>query len=338
MLRIPYRNKIRLKKFAHGLLIALGAIFVAFVLLLIYSDSMIEYDREGAHLVGKFQQEETVEVPTEERPLIENPVVVLQEKEAEMTQVKDMNGVVITTKMLKDLDTVRTLLAEITEPCAVYMEMKSVYGNYYYSSGFAFGNYPEGVDVNAVDALVAELLERGFYLIASVPAFPDRAYILENESLSLLKKGGYSWMDSRGCYWLDPAKDGSISRLMQIALDLAERGFREVCFTEFCYPNGDNYRFNSEISKEEVIRNGVEKLTGLMAGSDVLISFLVEGKNFPMDVAKGRVYVEGADGSQADGYAENYNPASGAMEVVFLTSSKDERFDNYAVLRPLMTE
>ena len=145
-------------------------------------------------------------------------------------------------------------------------------------------------------------------------------------------------MDSRGCYWLDPAKDASVSRLMQMALDLGELGFREVCFTEFKFPEGDNYRYDSDLPKDQIIRNDVEKLTALMAGSDILISFLVEGTGFPTDVAAGRVYVADVDGTQVDKYANSYEEQSGAKEVVFLTSSKDERFQDQAVLKPLTGE
>ncbi len=338
MLRIPYRSKLRLKKIFHGLLISVAVLFVGAVLALIYADSMIRYDRNGAVLVGKAVAEAETQAPTEPRPQIDNPVIVLQEKEADTVQIKDMNGVYITTKMLKDIPAVTELMAQITEPCAVYMELKSVFGNYYYSSSFAFGNYPEDVDVVAVDALIGELVERGFYLVASIPAFPDRAYILENESISLRKYGGYSWMDSRGCYWLDPANDASVTRLMQMALDLGEMGFREVCFSEFKFPEGDSYHYDSDLPKEQVIRNGVEKLTALMAGSDILISFLVEGTEFPSDVAAGRIYVADIDGTQADKYAKSYEERSGAKEVVFLTSSKDERFRERAVLKPLTGE
>ena len=338
MPRIPYRTKLRLKKLMQVILILLGIICLGAVLVLVYADSLILYDRDGAHLVGQAVLPEESTVVLEERPQVLNPVIVLQETVAETVSVKELGGVYISTKMLKDIEEVSALMEQITEPCVVFMELKSVFGNFYYNSGVAFGNYPEGVDVGAVDALIAKLLQRGFYLVASVPAFSDRAYVLENEENSLMKNSGYSWMDSRGCYWLDPAKDASLSRLTQIARDLGNKGFREVCFTEFCFPEGEGYVYASELSTEQVIRNGVEKVTSLMAGSEVLVSFAVDRIDFPMECGNGRVYVTDVDGSQAERYAEHYGGISSVEEVVFLTSSKDERFGEYGLISPLMAE
>lgn len=338
MLRIPYRNKLKLKKLGQLLLLALGLLFLMSVLVLVYADRMIRYDRDGAHLAG--QAEELVTEPTQgkDRPLISDPVVVIQEKEAEMTDIKDLGGVYITTKMMKDMDAVTEQIRQIQEPCAVMLEMKSISGNFYYTTDFAFDNYPQGIEVDKIDALIRELRDRGFYLIASVPAFPDYAYVVENPGLALSKKGGYGWMDSRGCYWLDPSLDASVSRLMQLARDLGDRGFREICFTEFQFPNGDNYRYESELPKEQIIREQAEKLGGMMTGSDILVSIVTEGIGFPSAATRGRIYVPDVEVSQIDRYTEAYGGEGGAMEVVFLTASKDERFDAHAVLRPLLSE
>ena len=50
MLRIPYRNKLLLKKLLRVVLIILAALLVLSLVLLLYYEPYIVYDRDGAHL------------------------------------------------------------------------------------------------------------------------------------------------------------------------------------------------------------------------------------------------------------------------------------------------
>ena len=50
MLRIPYRNKLLLKKILRIALIVLAVVMVLSIVVLIYVEPYIIYDRNGAHL------------------------------------------------------------------------------------------------------------------------------------------------------------------------------------------------------------------------------------------------------------------------------------------------
>lgn len=336
MLRLRYRHKVRLRKTGRFLLIALGAVVILGILALVYADSLITYDRDGAHLGETSVQETETTQPVADRPVILNPVIEIQTGAVAATNVGEIGGVYISTSMLQDMDKVMELLREIEEPGAVLLELKSDFGNFYYSSAYAYGNHPEGINVDAVDRLITYLKDNGFYMIASIPAFPDRAYVVENDQLCIKEVGGYGWMDSRGCYWLDPSNDAVISRLIQLARELTERGFREICFTGFQFPDGKNYTYGSDKSESEVIREAAEEISDHFAKNEIVISFATQGTDFP--VAGGRVYIPNVDGSQVERFASAYGQSETVRELVFLANSKDARFEKYAVLRPLMSE
>ncbi len=336
MLRIRYRHKVRLRKFGRFLLISMGALLLVLVIALVYADSLITYDRNGAHLITEateLQVESTVE---KERPIILNPIIEVQEGAVLATNISDVGGVYITTSMLQDIGKVMELVKAIEEPCAVLLELKSDFGNFYYSSSYAYGNHPDGIDIAAVDSLLTYLKENGFYMIASVPAFPDRAYVLENDDCCIRERGGYGWMDSRGCYWMDPSNDAVISRLMQIARELTERGFQEISFTSFRFPDGDNYVYGADKSESQVIQEAAAEISEYFAKSEIVVSFVTGSADFP--VAGGRVYIPNIDGSQVEYYVSAYGQAENCRELVFMSNSKDARFENQAILRPLMAE
>ncbi len=336
MLRLRYRHRVRLRKLGRFLLIAMGALALIGILALVYADSLVTYDREGAHL-GAPPTEATEESrPTGDRPVILNPIIEVQTGSVAPTNIIDVGGVYITTSMLQNMDKVMELLRAMEEPGAVLLELKSDFGNFYYSSSYAYGNHPEGIDIDAVDRLITYLKDNGFYMIASIPAFPDRAYVVENDQLCIREIGGYGWMDSRGCYWLDPSNDAVVSRLIQLARELTERGFREICFTGFQFPEGKGYTYGSDKSESEVIREAAEEISDHFAKSEIMISFATEATDFP--TAGGRVYIPNIDGSQVERFAGAYGQSETVRELVFLASSKDARFEKYAVLRPLMSE
>lgn len=336
MLRIRYRHKVRLRKLGRALLISLGAFILVAIVALVYADSLITYDRDGAHLITEATEEQIESTAVNQRPVVLNPIVEVQEGTVVATNIADVGGVYITTSMLQDMDKVMELVKAIEEPCAVMLELKSDFGNFYYSGAYANGNHPDGIDISAVDDLISYLKENGFYMIASIPAFPDRAYVLENDDICIRERGGYGWMDSRGCYWLDPSNDAVISRLMQIVRELTERGFREITFTSFRFPEGDGYVYGSDKSEGQVLSEAASEISEHFAKNEIIISFETERSDFP--VAGGRVYIPNSDGSQVEYYVNAYGQAENCRELVFMSNSKDARYEKQAILRPLMAE
>ena len=81
--------------------------------------------------------------------------------------------------------------------CAVLLQLKSTFGNFYYSSSIDGAELAD-VDTAAVDSLIDWLSQHGYYLIAEVPAFCDTAFALANSAAALPLSSGALWMDSNG--------------------------------------------------------------------------------------------------------------------------------------------
>lgn len=338
-MHISYRNKILLKKLLRVLLILLACVLIAGILLVIYLEPFVVYDREGAHLdmEGKRMQVATPNEPAAPRPVVENPQIIYASGAAMNKTIQEMGGYYITTAMLRDPDAVFEEVKKIEEPCAVMIQLKSRFGNYYYSSSI-FGTQKADVKVSVIDQMITYLSNKGFYLIAEIPAFTDPAFALDHQECGLPMAGGYLWMDEYGCYWLDPANEEVLSYLSQIARELAGRGFHEVAFSEYRFPDTNSISYHSEKTRSEVIADSAAQLTSSFAGSSTVISFVSSADDFPVEACTGRMYVKDVAGSKVTHYQQTYGAAGTLTEIVYIVNSRDTRFEDQAVLRPLITD
>ena len=337
MYRISYRRGIFLKKLLRVVLIVLGVLLALTAVLLIYLEPYVTYDRDGAHL--SLEGEQAAAVPSEgvgARPQVDDVQILYVEKAQADKTIAEQGGYYITTSMLQDPAAVLEEVKALDGPCAVMMEVKSIFGNFYYSTSIA-GAQTADVDVSVVDELITYLSRNGFYMIAVVPAFRDSNFALENQSCGLPLPGGALWMDARGCYWLDPADETVLSYLMQIARELSSLGFGEVAYSDFLFPDSSNISYSSELSRGELIAEAAKDLTAFFTGSNLTISFVTDGLEFPANVCPGRLYITDADGSKVERYVQAYDAeTTGIRELVFLANSRDSRFNDYAMLRPLI--
>lgn len=331
-MRIPYRNKLLLKKLLRTLAVLIVLAAIGAVVALIYLEPRITYDRDGAHLDAPLS--DVAVRATEPRPTLENPQIVYQEEPVDAETIQEMGGYYITTEMLRDPQAVLAAVKALDEPCAVMLELKSIWGNFYYSTSVG-GASTASVDVTVVDELISYLKTNGFYLIASMPAFSDSSFALANQSCGLPIRGGALWMDENGCYWLDPANENVIAYLLQVARDLQSRGFSEVAFSHFLFPASQNIVYSSDVTTSELISDAVGQVSSIFKGDSFSVSFVTDATDFPAENCTGRLYITGADGTTVERFAQAYRGAESVKELVFLSSSKDTRFAQQAVLRPL---
>lgn len=337
MPRFSYRNKLRLKKLLRFLLILLATLVAVSIVLLIYVEPYVVYDREGVHLEFPDDEAPTAPPVTKPRPVISNPQILYSEDPIAEKTIAETGGYYITAKMLKNPQAVLGALKSIPEPCAVFIELKSVYGNFYYSTGIA-GAPTASVDIATVDEIIRYLRDNHFYMIGVVPAFCDSAFALENTACGLPLKSGALWMDSNNCYWLDPADDLVKGYLMEIARELSALGFNEIALDRFLFPESNKIVYKSSLSKTDILQQTISELNAFSQGSSIKISFVTEDTAFPAQEVTGRLYFPNVDGSKVELYARSFEGVEGISELVFLANSRDTRFEGRAQLRPLLSE
>ena len=132
---------------------------------------------------------------------------------------------------------------------------------------------------------------------------------------------------------MDPGSETVIAYLKQIARELAEKGFKEIVFDDFRFPNGTQIAYSSDKSRTELVAGVATDLLNFFASSNITISF---GNPTPELTLSGgsHIYISGVSAT-----VKGYNQLEDVQtQLVFLTSSKDKRFDEYQVLRPLLSK
>jgi len=190
------------------------------------------------------------------------------------------------------------------------------------------------VDTAAMDELIYYLHTSGFYTVARVSAFRDYYFGLNNVSCGLEhSNGGYLYADSNNCYWLNPDSSGTINYLISIATELRNKGFDEVVFTDFCFPNTSYIRYRGD--KPTALTNAAATLVTNCATETFAVSFTTNLTDFTLPAGRCRAYVKDVAASQATLTAENSGLEDPTIHLVFVTEAKDTRFDQYGVLRPI---
>ena len=336
-MRIPYRHKLLFKKILRILLIVLAVLLLCTIVILVYMEPYFVYDRSGAHMSFDPPAHSTGASVQPEQVSVEPPEIIYAEEPEIVTTMRESGGYYITASMLKSPEKVLQQLKSLDGPCAVVMELKNIYGEFYYSTGIG-GAEKASVDTSLVDEIIRYLRENDFYMVADITAFSDTSFALANLSCGLPLDSGALWMDENGCYWLDPASDTVISYLIQITRELASQGFQEVAFSDFRFPVSNNIHYESDKTGPQLIEEAARQLTDFFTGSNITVSFIADDFDFPAAACKGRLYIAGADGSKVERYVKNYSTSGKMKELVFLANSRDTRFDELALLRPLLAE
>ena len=141
------------------------------------------------------------------------------------------------------------------------------------------------------------------------------------------------WLDDQNCYWLNPAKSGTLNYLQDIAVELRNLGFDEVMFTEFRFPDTDQLDFSGD--RTETIQKAAETLVEKCSTDSFAISFMTTGSTLNAVSGRSRLYVKNVEAADAASAAEKLKTEDPAVNVVFLTDSYDTRYEDYGTLRPI---
>lgn len=344
---VSYHVKTRLKKFGKFL----GILCIILLILIIFrffwleryivytKDGLVfDFDRSTTALYGKGEEI----IPTEAT----NPIHIVFDDSGDTSDdlgLQPLSGFYADGAMLSgSLAQVKAQIETLEPGTAVMLDVKSIYGNFYYSTGISGAAVSTSMNIAAMDELIEYLDKSGMYLIARVPAFCDQAFGLNHVPAGLPLSSGALWMDDNGCYWLDPADTTVLNYLSAITGELSDRGFDEVVFTDFTMPDNSSivYDFSAQ-SKQDILKAAAENLVNAFMGQRIVISFASSDPTFPIPSATSRLYLEHVDAGAVEALASQAASLTDAsLQLVFLTDSRDTRFDEYNVLRlfPLAEE
>lgn len=332
---LSYRSRVRLRNGLIGGLIAVLTLAVLGVCGFLYMARYIVYTPEGARLDFSSGGDSLPDLSFQpEKPLLIPGADIVEDSGPKEPQtITRIEGYYADAEMLANTGEIRAALRNISAPAAVLLDVRSIYGNFYYTSAVEGVQTSSAVDPSAVSELIRELAgNETIYLIAWLPAFRDPAYALTHQSCGLSLPSGALWMDSAGCYWLNPADDQVIAYLELVARELHSLGFDEVVFDDFCVPDGAAVYYKGDPAAD--VTEAARRLQANLDGIEV--SFATE--DAALAPYASHIYFKEVDGAQVSGLAALFTGAFTPLSehLVFLTSSRDTRFEEYCVLKPVI--
>ena len=338
---LTYRTKRRLQR--AGLITAIVLLVVVLVgfCWVIWLERYVVYTREGATL--NFDISESVDSGQLAQPPAVGETVPIYVNEGLDAidlnkELEQISGYYIDLETLQnDVAGARDTVATLPSGTAVMVEVKSIWGQFHYSSGVSNVTISNRVDTEQVDKLITDITSRNLYAVAVLPAFRDRYFFLisnRNTSCGLAIKGkGYLWQDDDNCYWFDPSDSDTISWLQEIVKELKALGFDEVVFSEFRIPQTDRIVFSED--RAEAIKMAAQTLVTACATDSFAVSFMTTDSSFPRPDGRSRLYLQDVGPKNAGAVAAQINPANPAAELVFLCNTNDTRYEEYSVMKPI---
>lgn len=338
---IPYRTRRALRRLCVVVLVLVIIATLLGLCWLLWLNRYVVYTKDGAVLdFNQSMQYPEGVVPQEPEPAATVEILYKDGSTGEnaSTELVRFTGYYVElSELTSNFDAVKQQLDALPNGSTILLDIKSIKSYFYYST--SLGLQATDFDVTQMDELITELKANGHYLIARIPAFQEYQYILDDErtrvpySLMKLNKNG-SWMDkSAGCYWMDPASDGTMTYLIQIITEIRSLGFNEVVLNDFRFPNSDQYIFEGD--KAQTLNNTASTLVKTCATDSFAVSFTRSAADLTLPEGRTRLYITGAAAADAASIASQAGFDDPSLHVVFLTDLNDTRFDEFCVLRPL---
>ena len=337
---MTFTTKRRLQRIGLISLIVFMVLILVWFCWVIWIERYVVYSREGAtidtSLPERYAGGQVAAPPSVDETI---PIYINEGSDTINTEVtlEKLTGYYIEEEQLsEDLGTVKDVIATLPAESTVLLELKSILGRFNYQSGLPNATMASSVDTQAVNELITEITSRNLYAVAMIPAFRDRAYVLNMNAYFLKDSNGYGWMDEQKCYWLDPTDSGAINWVIQIVEELRSMGFDEVVFTEFRIPASESIRFSGD--RDAAIKAAAAKLVETCATPNFVISFATNDTSFTLpEGAQSRIYLTDVGAKDADAAASKVPVTDTETQLVFLATSTDTRYNKYGCLRPIIT-
>jgi len=334
-----YGAKRRIRKAVQIILLVLALLLLLCILRAIYLQRFLVYDENGVHL--DYSGVNTSPLPDSTAPddgnfvLKQDSTVATVEGMEETTETPLLKGYYVTSAQLIS-DERRPAVSDALEGAnCVMLDMKTATGKFLYHTALA-NTQKASADLNAIEALVRELAGRkDMTLIARIPAFQDSSVALSDFSQALPIKNGALWIDWDGSYWLDPAGRDVADYLVSTARELKALGFDEVVFQNFHFPVSVNIHYTRDQSGDEAARACAETVARRLETYGITASF--QSTDPAIEALSARAFLPAETGVEAVEMAKERTALLDGDDgrLVFLTDSRDTRFQPYGKLSPL---
>lgn len=336
MFTITYKTRRKLKTIGTFALVVALVLVIAWFCWIVWLERYVVYTRDGAQVDFKLSEQPTDFGQTAEPPVPPETVSIYFNEGAATvetsTELAQLYGYYIDVTMLQDIDSIRSKISTLPAGTAVMLDVKSIHGAFYYSTSLD-ASIDTRVSPTEVDALIKDMNARNLYTIARLPSLRDRDFGLNNVSAGLPLPGGYLWMDSEGCYWLDPTDAQALAWISSQVNELKDLGFNEVVLSDWRFPDGERIVFNAD--KTASLVEAAQTLVTGCAGDAFCVSFLVDTPTITLPSGRCRMYLEGVPPRNIATNASLATVDNLPVKLVFVSTANDTRYDEYGALRPL---
>ena len=254
------------------------------------------------------------------------------------TELTGINGFYIDSDALtQDFATVQSNINQLPAGTAVMIEMKNIWGSFFYTSNLPDASLATKLDTKTVDALIETLNSKNLYTIAMIPAFRERAYCLLDSSYAsagLAQSGkAYLWSDSESCYWLNPSSTRALNWVISIIQELKSLGFDEVVLSEFRFPSTNQITFSGD--QAEALATAASTIMSTCANETFAVSFLTDDSTFTLPEGRTRLYLENISAKTVDAVVATVKVPDTMANLIFMATTNDTRYDAYSNLKPI---
>ena len=339
-MKLTFTTKRKLQRAGLAALIVLLVSILVWFCWVIWLERFMVYSAEGATLnfeAGYAGKGEVAVAPN----LEETVSIYINEGSNAVntsTELTGINGYYIDADALtQDFATVKANINTLPAGTAVMIEMKNIWGSFFYSSNLADATLSTKLDTKTVDALIQELNSKNLYTIAMIPAFRERYYCLLDSSYAsagLAQKGkAYLWSDNESCYWLNPSSTRALNWVISIIQECKSLGFDEVVLTEFRFPSTNQISFTGD--QAEALASAASTLVTTCATETFAVSFMSDDSAFQIPEGRTRLYLENISAKTVDAIASTVQVPNTIANLVFVSTTNDTRFDAYSALKPI---
>lgn len=337
---MTYRTRRRLHRLGVFFGYLLAICLLVWVCWMMWLNRFIVYSGDQAKLDFSWQsnrEDAVVALPPDD------PTVAIHYNEGDdkietTTELTPIAGYYVTTgDLIESIPDVTASIKQLPEGSAVVLDLKNIFGTFYYSTGIKDSLKSDKVDVTQVDKLIETVTSGHYYAIAKIPAFRDKHFGLTNDSNGYVLphiSGKYMWADSEGCYWMNPAVNGSIAYVISIIKELEALGFDEVVLSDFTIPASDEVGFEGD--RSAAIQKAAEAIVSSASNEHFTVSFASGDTGFTLPAGRTRLYLTGVDAAKVASTADSTTVADKKINLVFLTDTNDTRFNEFSVIRPLL--